>query len=111
MNRLSREFRKVFKHTLLVLCAYSLPGVGLTPLVGQLNQNCVVSVLNRTVAVREDGTFVLPNVPAGFGQVRARATCVENGQTRVRAIKRSDRLSLRCGARFHVQWACSLDAW
>jgi hypothetical protein len=48
----------------------------------QLNQNCVVSVLNRTVQVRADGTWVIPNIPANFGRVRARATCVENGQTR-----------------------------
>lgn len=48
----------------------------------QLNENCVVSVLNRNVRVNPDGTWVLPNVPAGIGQVRARATCVENGITR-----------------------------
>lgn len=48
----------------------------------QLNENCTVSVLNRTVRVNSDGTWVLPNVPANFGQVRARATCVENGVTK-----------------------------
>jgi hypothetical protein len=47
----------------------------------QLNQNCTVSVLNRTVPVAPDGTWVLPNVPANFGQVKARATCVQNGVT------------------------------
>jgi len=47
----------------------------------QLNQNCVVSVLNRTVNVKTDGTWVLPNIPANFGPVRARATCVQNGVT------------------------------
>ena len=47
----------------------------------QLNQNCVVSVLNRTVPVNADGTWVLPNIPANFGTVRARATCVANGIT------------------------------
>src|ERR1700730_15598075 len=47
----------------------------------QLNQNCTVSVLNRTVPVNADGTWVLPNVPANFGQVKARATCVQNGVT------------------------------
>jgi hypothetical protein len=46
-----------------------------------LNQNCVVSVLNRTVPVNPDGTWVLPNIPANFGPVRARATCVSNGVT------------------------------
>jgi hypothetical protein len=52
------------------------------PVHAQLNQNCVVSVLNRTVQVKPDGTWVLPNIPANFGRVRARATCVENGQMR-----------------------------
>jgi hypothetical protein len=46
-----------------------------------LDERCVVSVLNRTAQVRSDGTFSIPNVPANFGQVRARATCVQNGQT------------------------------
>src|SRR5687768_7032467 len=48
----------------------------------ELNEHCVVSVLNRTAQVRPDGTWTLPNIPAGFGPVRARATCVENGITR-----------------------------
>src|SRR5437899_3192915 len=48
----------------------------------QLNGSCIVSVLNRTVQVNPDGTWVIPNVPANLGQVRARATCVENGVTR-----------------------------
>ena len=28
-----------------------------------------------------DGSWVLPNIPANFGLVRARATCIFNGQT------------------------------
>src|SRR5437588_139041 len=51
------------------------------PAMAQLNQNCVVSVLNRNVQVNADGTWVLPNIPANFGPVRARATCVNNGVT------------------------------
>src|SRR6266446_10562840 len=47
----------------------------------QLNENCTVSVLNRTVRVNPDGSWVLPNIPANFGQVKARATCVKNGVT------------------------------
>lgn len=47
----------------------------------QLNQNCIVSVLNRNVTVNADGSWVLPNVPANSGQVKARATCVNNGLT------------------------------
>src|SRR5713226_9405805 len=51
------------------------------PLLAQLSQNCTVSVLNRTVPVNPDGSWVLPNIPANFGQVKARATCVQNGVT------------------------------
>ncbi|KQV51395.1 hypothetical protein ASE26_16765 [Duganella sp. Root198D2] len=46
-----------------------------------LNENCTVSVLNRNVQVKADGTWVLPNLPANFGRVRARATCVQSGVT------------------------------
>jgi hypothetical protein len=46
-----------------------------------LDENCTVSVLNRTVRVNPDGSWVLPNIPANFGQVKARATCVRNGLT------------------------------
>ncbi|WEF33904.1 carboxypeptidase regulatory-like domain-containing protein [Pseudoduganella chitinolytica] len=46
-----------------------------------LNEHCMVSVLNRNVQARADGTWVLPNLPANFGRVRARATCVEGGVT------------------------------
>src|SRR6266404_5661805 len=47
----------------------------------QLNQDCTVSVLNRTVQLNPDGSWVLPNIPANFGQVKARATCVRSGVT------------------------------
>jgi hypothetical protein len=64
---------------MLLVCIVLL----LSPLAarGQLNENCVVSVLNRNVQVNHDGTWVLPNIPANFGRVRARATCVQNGVT------------------------------
>jgi hypothetical protein len=46
-----------------------------------LGENCVVSALNRSARVAPDGTWVLPSIPAGVGQVRVRATCVEGGVT------------------------------
>jgi hypothetical protein len=52
-----------------------------SPAVGQINSDCTVSVLNRTVQAHADGSWVLPGVPANIGQVRARATCVRNGVT------------------------------
>jgi len=64
--------------TIVALVCATLTAV---PALAQLNENCVVSVLNRNVSVNHDGTWVLPNIPANFGQVRARATCVQNGVT------------------------------
>ena len=49
--------------------------------VAQLNENCIVSVLNRNTQVRPNGSWVLPNIPAGFGFVRARASCVDGATT------------------------------
>lgn len=46
-----------------------------------LNENCTVSVLNRNVQAKPDGTWVLPNIPANLGAVRARAICVNGGVT------------------------------
>ncbi|RLA48062.1 MAG: hypothetical protein DRR06_00505, partial [Gammaproteobacteria bacterium] len=46
-----------------------------------INQDCVVSILNRTVRAEVDGSFEMPNVPATMGSIKARATCVRDGQT------------------------------
>lgn len=48
----------------------------------QLTNACVVSVENRSAPVQDDGSWVLPGVPAAGVPVRARATCVEDGVTR-----------------------------
>lgn len=66
--------RACFAVTLWILSAL--------PLAGQLNEACTVSALNRSVPVRPDGVWVLPNVPANQGPVRVRAMCVANGVTR-----------------------------
>ena len=44
-----------------------------------LDDSCIVAVLNRTTSVAADGSWILPNVPANFGPIRARANCVKNG--------------------------------
>jgi len=49
---------------------------------GPTGSNCTVSVLNRNVRANTDGTWVLPNIPANQGRVRARATCILSGITR-----------------------------
>ena len=46
----------------------------------QLNENCTVSILNRTARVDFNGSWRVESIPA-LGSVRARATCVENGVT------------------------------
>ena len=80
----TRMKASVSRASLLVLWSSSalLCALGSGQAWAQLNENCTVSVLNRVVQVKPDGTWVLPNIPANFGQVRARATCVENSITR-----------------------------
>ena len=67
------------------VCALALTllslGTARSAFAQQLNENCTISVLNRNVRVRPDGSWVLPNVPANFGPVRARVTCIVDGQT------------------------------
>ncbi|TFW26273.1 hypothetical protein E4L96_04530 [Massilia arenosa] len=58
-----------------------LGGLAAGAAAADLDENCVVSVLNRNVQVKADGSWVLPNLPANFGEVRARATCVRSGVT------------------------------
>lgn len=48
----------------------------------QLDETCTVSVLNRTSQVSPSGSWRIDNVPANFGPVRARATCVDEEGTR-----------------------------
>ena len=74
MRRSARQMMRAIMTCVLVLCATQAARA-------QLDENCTVSVLNRTVRVNPDGTWVLPNIPANFGQIRARATCVRNGVT------------------------------
>src|SRR5437763_5542388 len=47
----------------------------------ELDDHCTVSILNRNAQVKADGSWILPVVPANFGPIRARATCVNNGIT------------------------------
>lgn len=43
---------------------------------------CTIGALNRSVRVNAAGVWILNNVPANRGLVRARAVCVENGVVR-----------------------------
>ena len=46
-----------------------------------LDEDCTISILNRTARVSADGSWRIDNVPANLGQVRARVTCIRDGQT------------------------------
>ncbi|MEM7408858.1 MAG: FG-GAP-like repeat-containing protein [Myxococcota bacterium] len=46
-----------------------------------LDEDCTVSVLNRSARVQADGTWRVDNVPSNFGPVRARVNCARNGTT------------------------------
>src|SRR3954462_9973412 len=80
----TRLFRQARMSTLGLLLLTVVPGAAAaqTNDPAPLNQNCTVSILNRTVRVSADGTWVLPNLPANSGRVKARATCIERGATR-----------------------------
>jgi len=48
----------------------------------ELNDKCVINILNRTIQVATNGGWSLPNVPSNQGAVKARATCInEDGST------------------------------
>jgi hypothetical protein len=66
----------------VVAIIFSVVGVSCPARAADLDESCTVSILNRNVQPKNDGTWVLPNVPATFGRVRARATCVKDGITR-----------------------------
>lgn len=55
-------------------------GIG-HPVYAQFNENCTVSILNRTAQVQPNGDWELNNLPISEGLVRARAICVEDGVT------------------------------
>lgn len=76
--RASHGFQRTFLNVVLLLGMLACLDAASA---AQLDDHCIVSVLNRTVLVNADGSWVLPNVPANFGLVRARATCVQNGVT------------------------------
>jgi hypothetical protein len=64
-----------------VLCL--LISLEINPAQAQLNENCTVSVVNRSARVDLKGKWSIANVPTGFGPVRARAVGVSNGTTSV----------------------------
>jgi len=66
---------------ILAVAFTSVAGFLVQPTWAQFNENCFVSILNRTAQVQPNGAWEILNIPSGFGPVRARATCLENGVT------------------------------
>ena len=68
-----KRIRKVFSSLAkcLVLCSISVTANA------QLDENCIVNVLNRTIQVSADGGWSLPNIPSNQGNIRSRVTCID----------------------------------
>ena len=64
------------KAALVAITLFAL--VANTSAAKELDENCVVNILNRTVQVGDDGGWSLPNVPSNIGGVRARASCIDD---------------------------------
>ncbi len=77
----SRRIRAILHVISTILVAAVVAFFAVDSVFAQLNENCTISILNRTANVQPDGSWRIDNVPANFGQVRARATCTENGVT------------------------------
>src|SRR5262245_20711148 len=60
---------------LLVILACLLAALILPPAVAQLQEDCVVTALNRSAKVGKDGSWQLGNIPTNRGPIRIRATC------------------------------------
>ena len=74
-----KQRRPVVRQGVLLL-ALGLAGAATSA--AQLDDTCTVSAFNRSARVQADGVWVLPNIPADQGQVRIRATCVDQGAVR-----------------------------
>ena len=79
----------VMKKKLIEFMNYCLIGIFLNSIVINiaiseildLDETCTISILNRSVQTAPDGSWQLDDVPSTMGQIRARATCVRNGET------------------------------
>jgi hypothetical protein len=78
LNNIPEKAVSIIKYLMLAVLiqcfVYSLASA-------QISEKCTVSVLNRIVTVKPDGSWQLDNVPSNMGQVRVRVTCTENGVT------------------------------
>src|ERR687896_1881472 len=80
-SRLSRSLRSLAVDGVPLAAMLLVASAAAAQTPTKMDENCIVSVLNRNVRARPDGSWILPNIPANFGLVRARATCIVNGET------------------------------
>jgi len=67
--------------TVLVVCS----GLAIAE-PAQLDENCVVTILNRNTQVSPNGNFGIANIPIPFGAFRARVVCEDkNGLRRAQS--------------------------
>ncbi len=83
MSRTAGPWIRKALPTVLVLAVMVLDVIvfGVLPAMGQLDESCAVTALNRAAGVRENGSYFLSDIPADVGPVRVRATCVRDGVT------------------------------
>jgi hypothetical protein len=67
--------------TALALALWGLPLITPAAAAPAPAGDCSVSIYNQTAHVQRDGSWLVPNVPANIGPVRARINCLNNGQT------------------------------
>ena len=74
-------FVKIFYKVALFLIFLIFGGWSFNVNATDINESCIVNVLNRTVQVESDGTWSMQNVPSFMGRVRARVSCLKDGVT------------------------------
>jgi hypothetical protein len=81
MRRRKAEIAGVTRVALVALACWGLPFAAPVAAAPAAAGDCSVSIYNQTAHVQPDGSWLVPNVPANIGPVRARINCLNNGQT------------------------------
>ena len=64
-----------------------------------VDSTCTITILNRSVQARDNGSFELTNIPSFMGRVRAQATCIRDGKT---LVGQSDYFEVQTGQQTEV---------
>lgn len=90
IRKLRNQATLASRGTIVSFCCLLLGAFGTTAsaqeIPANLDESCIVTILNRNTQVNEDGSFGLANIPIPFGQFRARVVCEdENGVRRAQS--------------------------